>query len=520
MQAIFEPFTGPVLSYWCGVAAWKRSFLDAAAARGLREYYTIRDFADPTIDEFITVARRAEILAAAEIAVAPVPQDLPWAEFGEVLLARTRAVLAHAAGVMETEAAAHQARTVAAAVAFLLSALSPHLHGKLGMCRSPYELWASVHAKGFELMDDCRFFGLLENVRFADNDERPDGLARVEEHIQRFVDVIFVPSHGLDARLVAAADRLKMALLCNACPPATVGTFEAWRADEPVWNYASMRRRLVEYWAPNRPLAGDALAPTVVADAPAAPLEPAPETVTVEAQPMPLAAVMDARPADAPAANMAPDSATAIDTLVDGKGASHRSHMVASVDLATDGATSSTEKGRPAKRSTDASVTDVPGNQQHDYKRRRQTPVASPGAVARLQQDSVATRVSPRQHLGALRALRTASVASSPGRSSTAAAPSVVPFTEDEVEFLRAAQRCATDSAPTIFERGRAQGLFLNRSVSSIQPFTEPVLADWGGVAAWKRGFFDATATRGLRELYFVQQADPNPTRTLQSSWM
>ncbi|KDO31100.1 hypothetical protein SPRG_04239 [Saprolegnia parasitica CBS 223.65] len=240
MQASGKPHAdaGPVLADWSGVATWKRGFLDAAATRGLHKYYTVRDYADPVT---ISPARRAEFHAAAEIAVPPVPHDLSSAEFRDALLARTHAIIAYVYHAMSTEAAAVEARTMAAAVAFLLSALSPHLHGKLGMCRSPYELWASVHAKGFELMDDCRLFGLLENVRLAANDELPDGLARVEEHIQRFVDVIFVPSHGLDARLVAAADRLKMALLCNACPPAMANIFEAWRADEPVWNYASMR---------------------------------------------------------------------------------------------------------------------------------------------------------------------------------------------------------------------------------------------------------------------------------------
>ncbi|EQC25953.1 hypothetical protein SDRG_16210 [Saprolegnia diclina VS20] len=265
MQASKKPnhcprYTGPVLADWSGVAAWKRAFLDAAAAQRLHKYYTVPDYADP---EAISPARRAEIHAAAEVAVAPVAHELPSAAFRAALLARTHAIILHVDDTMATEAAAVQARTVAAAVSFLLSALSPHLCSKLGMCKSPYELWASLHAKGNVLMDDCRFFGLLENVRLADDDALPDGLTRVEEHIQRFVDVIFVPSHGSDARLVAAADRLKMALLCNACPPAMVDVFETWRADEPAWDYAYMRRRLVEHWTSSclDLAANDSLAP-------------------------------------------------------------------------------------------------------------------------------------------------------------------------------------------------------------------------------------------------------------------
>ena len=144
---------------------------------------------------------------------------------------------------------------------------------------------------------------------------------------------------------------------------------------------------------------------------------------------------------------------------------------------------------------SDASVlvatnsTSASGASRHSRHRRVRAHVVgylfmcSVGAVARMQQESIATRVSPRQHLGALRyashqclqhptsrgrALKTA--ASAPSCSSTISLSSFgVPFTEEEIEFLRAAQRCATDKAPTIYERGRAQGLFINRSVSSIQ---------------------------------------------------
>ncbi|EQC25951.1 hypothetical protein SDRG_16208 [Saprolegnia diclina VS20] len=242
MQAPNYRYAGAVLADWGDVAVWKRGFLDAAAAQGLREYYTVKDHA---IDPTISPTRRAEIHAAAEIAVAPVAHDLSSKAFGKALLARTHAIIAYVAHAVTTEEAAARVRPIAA-VDFLLSALSPHLHNELGDYKSPYALWTKIHDKGYVLMDDCRLFGLLEHVRFADDDELPHALARVEEHIQRFVNVIFVPSHGSDARLVAAADRLKMALLCNACPLEMARVFEAWRADEPVWDYASMRRRLVE----------------------------------------------------------------------------------------------------------------------------------------------------------------------------------------------------------------------------------------------------------------------------------
>ena len=49
MQAMPEPFTGPVLADWIGVSAWKRSFLGAAATRGLRELYTVKHPAVPAI---------------------------------------------------------------------------------------------------------------------------------------------------------------------------------------------------------------------------------------------------------------------------------------------------------------------------------------------------------------------------------------------------------------------------------------------------------------------------------------
>ena len=240
MQAMSKHYTGPVLADWSGVAAWKRAFLDAAATRGLRELYTVKDHA---IDTTISPSRRIEIHSAAENAVAPVPHHLPSAAFREALLARTHAIIAHVDDAMSTEAEAIQARTMVAAAAFLLSALSPHLRDELDNYQSPYALWASVHAKGFVLMDDCRLFGLLAHVRWADSDELPDGLATLEEHIQRFVNVIFMPSHGLDAWLVAVVDRLKVALLCNACPPAMADVFETWRADEPAWNYTHMRRQ-------------------------------------------------------------------------------------------------------------------------------------------------------------------------------------------------------------------------------------------------------------------------------------
>ncbi|EQC31183.1 hypothetical protein, variant [Saprolegnia diclina VS20] len=337
---------------------------------------------------------------------------------------------------------------------------------------TPYELWAEVHAKGNVLVDDCRFFGLLENVRLVDDDALSDGLARVEEHIQRFVDVIFVPSHGSDVRLLAAADRLKMALLCNACPPAMADVFETWRADEPAWDYAYVRCRLVEHW---KSLRRDPEAD--ISSAREAPLEPvvdAPEAMAADALPVAMTSVTNACPAVAPAADEAPSSSTAIDALVDSNAvdamrAFHQMRQLdASVDHSADHATSSTEKGRPEKRSTDAAMTDPPGNHQHECKRRKQTLPQPQAAVGRLQQDSVATRVSPRQHLGALRALKSA--ASPSRRSSTISSSSCgAPFTEEEVEFLRAAQRCATESGATIFERGRAQGLFINRSVSSIQ---------------------------------------------------
>ncbi|KDO31098.1 hypothetical protein SPRG_04237 [Saprolegnia parasitica CBS 223.65] len=232
-----EPYTGPVLADWGGVAAWKRGFLDAAATRGLRELYKLKDHA---IDTTISPARRIEIHAAAEVAVPPVPHDLPSSAFSDAVLARAHAIVAHVADAMRAETAAVQARTMAAAVTFLLSALSPDLRDELDDTLSPSELWAEVHAKGFVLMDDCRLFGHLEHVRFADDDQLPGGLAHVEEHIQRFVDVIFVPSHGLDARLVAAADRLKMALLCNACTPAMANICEAWRADALMMEFRQL----------------------------------------------------------------------------------------------------------------------------------------------------------------------------------------------------------------------------------------------------------------------------------------
>ena len=326
MQPIFEPFTGPVLSNWRRFAVWKRIFLDAAATCGLRAYYTVQDYADPTIDECITKSRRAEILAAAEIAVAAVSQDLSWAAFGEAALARTRAVLAHAADVMEAEATAHQARTVAAAMHFLHSALSPHLRDDIGK-GEPYALWATAHAKGYMLMDDCPFFGRLEGVRF-DGDHAPlDGLATLEKRLQRFVDVIFVSSHGFDARLEGAADRLKMALLCNACPPAMADVFETWRADEPVWNYASMRRRLVEHWKSLR------LDPEAdISSALEAPVVDTPEAMAADTLPMAMTSVTNTQPAVAPAADVTPPSSTTIDAFVDGNandamGAFHRSQL-------------------------------------------------------------------------------------------------------------------------------------------------------------------------------------------------
>ncbi|EQC31184.1 hypothetical protein SDRG_11109 [Saprolegnia diclina VS20] len=246
------PFPGPVLADWSDFAAWKRGFLGAAATRGLRELYTANDPAVPAIDACISPARGAALHAAAEIAVPPVPHGLSLATFGEAVLARAHAIVAHVADAMQAEATAVQARSMAAAVAFLLSALSPHLRDELDDGKSPSVLWAEVHAKGYVLMDDCRLFGHLEVVRLAGNDALPDDLTTLEEHIQRYVDVIFVPSHGSDARLVAAADRLKVTLLCNACPPAMADVFETWRTDEPAWDYTYMRRRLVEYWALQR----------------------------------------------------------------------------------------------------------------------------------------------------------------------------------------------------------------------------------------------------------------------------
>ncbi|KDO31101.1 hypothetical protein SPRG_04240 [Saprolegnia parasitica CBS 223.65] len=414
------PFAGPILADWSDVAAWKRAFLDAAATRGLHKYYTVRDYADPVT---ISPARRIEIHAAAEIAVPPVPHDLSSAAFGDAVLARAHAIVAHVTDAMTAEAASLQARAIATAVVFLLSALSPDLRDELDDSKSPFLLWAEVHAKGFVLMDDCRLFGLLENVRFVDNDQLPDGLARVEEHIQRFVDVIFVPSHGLDARLVAAADRLKMALLCNACPPAMANIFEAWRADEPVWNYASMRRRLIEQcksqhlgFATNDPptSAVDALQAQVV-DVP-----PATTAGTLEAQ---LAAVRLQR----------------ITTMT----CPLRHKAEEEADRKSVGPMLPRMVRKPARA--------------FEHK----DEIAAPRMSARLQAGALRAAVPESGGHGSSTESESDEVSSFRDAAKT--------YEPEEIEFLCAALAHTKDSDHVIYERGRAQGLFVHRSWSSIQ---------------------------------------------------
>ncbi|EQC31185.1 hypothetical protein SDRG_11110 [Saprolegnia diclina VS20] len=431
-----EHHTGPVLADWSDVAAWKRGFLDAAATRGLHKYYTVHDYEDPVT---ISHARRVEIHAAAENTVPPVPPTLPSAAFRDAVLARAHAVVAHVADATRAEAAKLQARTTAAAVAFLLAALSPHLRDELDSSLAPYALWADVHAKGYVLMDNCRFFGLLENVRLADDDELPHGLAHVEQHIQRFVDVIFVPSHGSDARLLAAADRLKMALLCNACPPEMTDVFETWRADEPVWDYASMRRRLVEHWtSPRLGSRAEATSPATVAHA-----------MATDAASRPL-------------------SAFAI--LVRAVGDS-QDLMGDPPDVARPA--TSTKQSRRAKRAMDAtSHGECASEGSHrQHKRPKTTPKddasarsrrASPLARGR-QQEKTPTRMSPREHVGALRTLTKPAKASRSLVINTGNR-----YSKEEVAFLRA-HSGTSDTYKSIYNRGRAQGLFKSRPLRLIK---------------------------------------------------
>ncbi|EQC31181.1 hypothetical protein SDRG_11107 [Saprolegnia diclina VS20] len=373
---------------------------------------------------------------------------------------------------MQAEAAAVQARTTTAAVTLLLSALSSNLRDELDDSMTPYELWSEVHAKGHVLVDDCRFFGLLENVRLADDDALPDGLARLEEHIQRFVDVIFVPSHGSDARLLAAADRLKMALLCNACPPAMVDVFEAWRADEPAWEYGYMRRRLVEHWASNLRLLTEVNPPAVVTEAPSLRVDDEPpavvETLTADDN---FNAQMRALARDlAMASNEASSPRTEQAT---GRDASEEATQLATDDdVDATPATTSTQKPRRKKRSPDAND-ESQDSASTSHGRKRSKPTATPktlqGAVALEQpHGTVAKRVSPRQHLGSLRVLRP-SPESSENTAPTTDARQKKPFSEQEIEFLRAAAGLIKDSTK-IYHRGRALGLFTTDPYTRYRP--------------------------------------------------
>ncbi|EQC25954.1 hypothetical protein SDRG_16211 [Saprolegnia diclina VS20] len=279
-----------------------------------------------------------------------------------------------------------------------------------------------------------------------------------------------------------------MALLCNACPPAMADVFETWRADEPAWDYAYVRRQLVEHWAKNRPLVGDASPPALVADVPPVEAPPAvveraseasaanepaaDENLDVQIRALARDLALASHEADRPSTAAAEATARDVDTT----DAVMELAIDDDVDAAPASTSTSSTNGRREKRGPDATDESQDSASQQGHKRPKpaSTPIVPQQAVGRPQ-EYTGTRISPRQHLIALRVLHPSPAASSPdvvdSNSDIAkdTGGGTWRFTEEEVAFLCEARQLPSRPFRAIYSLGRDRGLFLTRPLRSVQ---------------------------------------------------